>query len=64
MESVPGYRKLAAWALVYAMVFYMTHIGKPIGETEAELVWRVSILFFGGNALEWVPGLIQAWRNK
>lgn len=63
-QVLPGWRKLSAWMLIYGMVLWTTHAGKPLGETEAELLWRISILFFGGNGLEWMTKLIVAWRSK
>ena len=59
-----GWRKLSAWAMVFGLVTWAVHTGRPIGETEAELLWRTMILFFGVNGMEHVTGWIAAWKGK
>ena len=48
-----GWRKLLAWALVYAFVVAATLLAKvAIGDNAMELMKWVTAFFFGANALE------------
>ena len=52
-----GWRKLAAWALVYAFVVAATLWSKTlIGDNAMELLKWVTAFFFGANALEHFAG--------
>ena len=60
-----GWRKLAAWGLVYLFVFYMSAIVKSeIPSTNAELVKWVTGFFFGANVLEHSADAVKAFANR
>lgn len=55
-----GWRKLGAWALVYAFVVAATLIFKTtIGDNSVELIKWVTAFFFGSNALEHFAGKLK-----
>ena len=47
-----GWRKLAAWFLVYALVAYTSHYQIEIASNNADLIKWVTGFFFGANVLK------------
>jgi hypothetical protein len=59
MKSVIGWRKLSGWGLVYLLVAVLSWKGLQIPENNVELLWKVTLFFFGANAFEHMKDFIS-----